>query len=115
MDWRERCGDKLVSVQDAIKAVRDGDSVQVNWLHATPVTLCDALVARKGALRNVTVGTVGPLFNWDQPGTDRAFTIQTPYLGATTRPLMEKGRVDFVPVMYYRQHELPPGLRCDER
>jgi len=113
MDWRERCGDKLVSATDAVKAVRDGDSVQVNWLHATPITLCDALLARKDTLRNVTVGTIGPLFNWDQPGADRAFTIQTPYLGATTRPMMEKGKVDFVPVMYYRHHELPPGLNCD--
>jgi len=113
MDWRQRCGDKLVSAQEAMKAVRDGESVQVNWLHATPVTLCDALLARKDTLRSVTVGTIGPLFNWDQPGTDRAFTIQTPYLGAATRPMMEKGKVDFVPVMYYRHRELPPGLRCD--
>jgi len=113
MDWRERCGNKLVSAQEAMKAVCDGDSVQVNWLHATPVTLCEALLARKDTLRNVTVGTIGPLFNWDQPGVEQALTIQTPYLGATTRPMMEKGKVDFVPVMYYRHHELPPGLRCD--
>lgn len=113
MEWRDRCGDKLVSAQEAMKAVRDGDSVQVNWLHATPVTLCDALLARKDSLRNVTVGTIGPLFNWDQPGSDQAFTMQTCYLGATTRPMMEKGKVDFVPVMYYRYHELPPGLACD--
>lgn len=113
MDWRERCGDKLVSAQEAMKAVRDGDAVQVNWLHATPITLCDALLARKDSLRNVTVGTIGPLFNWDQPGVDRAFTLQSCYLGTTTRPMMEKGMVDFVPVMYYRHHELPPGLSCD--
>ena len=113
MDWRERCGNKLVSAQEAMKAVCDGDSVQVNWLHATPITLCEALLARKDTLRNVTVGTIGPLFNWDQPGVEQALTIQTPYLGATTRPMMEKGKVDFVPVMYYRHHELPPGLRCD--
>ena len=113
MDWRERCGDKLVSAEKAMKAVRDRDSIQVNWLHATPGTLCDALLARKDTLQNVTVGTIGSLFNWDQPGTDRAFTIQTSYLGATTRPMMEKGKVDFVPVMYYRYHELPPGLGCD--
>ena len=113
MDWRERCGNKLVSAQEAMKAVRDGDSVQVNWLHATPVTLCEALLARKDTLRGVTVGTIGPLFNWDQPGVEQALTIKTPYLGATTRPMMEKGKVDFVPVMYYRHHELPPGLQCD--
>src|SRR5581483_11903484 len=40
MNWRERCGNKLVSAQEAMKAVRNGDTVQVNWLHATPVTLC---------------------------------------------------------------------------
>jgi acyl-CoA hydrolase len=113
MDWRERCGKKLVSAQEAMKAVRNGDTVQVNWLHATPITLCDALVARKEELREVKVGTVGPIYNWDQPGIEKAFTIQTPYLGATTRPLMAKGQVDFIPVMYYRHHELPPGIACD--
>ena len=38
MDWRERCGNKLVSAREAMKAVRDGDSVQVNWLHAVVTT-----------------------------------------------------------------------------
>ncbi|MGE0826522.1 MAG: acetyl-CoA hydrolase/transferase family protein [Candidatus Binatia bacterium] len=113
MDWRERCGKKLVSPREAMLAVRDGDAVQVNWLHATPLTLCDALLARKEELRNVSVGTIGPLFNWDQPGVEKAFTVQTPYLGAMTRPMMDKGKIDFIPVMYYRHHELPPGIQCD--
>src|SRR5215470_4582630 len=113
MDWRERCGKKLVSAQEAMRSVHNEDTVQVNWLHATPLTLCEALMARKNELRNVKVGTVGPLYNWDQPGADQAFTIQTPYLGALTRPLMEKGMVDFIPVMYYRHRELPPGIACD--
>lgn len=113
MDWRERCGNKLVSAQEALRSVRNGDTVQINWLHATPVTLCNALVERKDELRDVKVGTIGPLFNWDHPGLEKSMTIQTPYLGATTRPLMEKGLVDFIPVMYYRHHELPPGIECD--
>jgi acyl-CoA hydrolase len=96
-----------------MRSVRDGDTVQVNWLHATPVTLCDALMARKEELRDVKVGTIGPLYNWNQPGAEKAFTVQTPYLGATTRPLMEQGRVDFIPVMYYRHGELPPGIESD--
>lgn len=113
MDWRERFGKKLVTAREALRTVRNGDTVQVNWLHATPISLCDALMARSGELRNVNVGTVGPIYNWDQPGAKNAFTIQTPYLGVTTRPLMEKGGVDFIPVMYYRHRELPPGIHCD--
>jgi acyl-CoA hydrolase len=50
MDWRERCGKKLVSARDAMKVVQSGDSVQVNWLTATPVTLSQALVDRKEEL-----------------------------------------------------------------
>lgn len=113
MDWRERCGNKLVTAQEAMRVVRNSDTVQVNWLHATPVSLCDALIARAEELRDVKVGTVGPIYNWDQPGAEKAFLVQTPYLGATTRPMMEKGRVDFIPVMYYRHGELPPGIHCD--
>jgi len=113
MDWRNQCGQKLVSAQAAVNIVQNGDSVQFNWLHATPLTLCEALMARKEELRDVKVGTIGPLFDWDQPGADQAFTIQTPYLGVTTRPLMDKGNVDFIPVMYYRHGELPPGIICD--
>jgi len=113
MDWRQRCGDKLVSAREAVKAVRNGDTVQINWLHATPVTLSEALMARKEELRDVKVGVIGPFFNWDQPGADRAFILQTPYLGVATRPPMAEGRVEFIPVAYYRHHELPPGIECD--
>jgi 4-hydroxybutyrate CoA-transferase len=113
MDWRERCGNKLVSAQEALKAVRNGDTVQVNWLHATPVTLSEALLARKHELRGVKVGVIGPIFDWDQPGVEQAFILQTPYLGITTRPPMTAGRVEFIPVAYYRHRELPPGINCD--
>lgn len=113
MDWRQRCGGKLVSDREAVKAVRNGDTVQINWLHATPVTLSEALMARKEELRDVKVGVIGPFFNWDQPGADRAFILQTPYLGVATRPPMADGRVEFIPVAYYRHHELPPGIECD--
>lgn len=114
MDWRELCGDKLVSSQEAIKrGVRNGDSVQLNWLHATPLTLSQALMDRREEMRDVKVGTIGPMFNWDQPGADRAFTIEATYLGTTTRPLMNDGRMDFIPVMYFRRGELPPGIVCD--
>jgi acyl-CoA hydrolase len=113
MDWRERCGKKLVSAREAMKAVQDGDTVQVNWLHATPVTLSQALLDRKDELHDVKVGLIGPLFDWNQPGVDKAFTLQTPYLGVTTRPPMAEGKVDFIPVAYYRHHELPPGINCD--
>ena len=113
MNWRERCGNKLMSARDALKLVRNGDTVQVNWLHATPVTLSEALMARKHELRGVKVCAIGPIFDWDQPEMDRAFILQTPYLGVTTRPPMAKGKVDFIPVMYYRHKELPPGMECD--
>src|SRR5262245_18170371 len=113
MDWRERCGKKLVSTREAMKIVQNGDTVQVNWLHATPVTLSQALLDGKDELRDVKVGVIGPLFDWNQPGIDKAFTLQTPYLGVTTRPPMAEGKVDFIPVAYYRHRELPPGLNCD--
>lgn len=113
MDWRERCGKKLVSVKEAMKSVRNGDTVQINWLHATPMTLSTALLARKEELRDVNVCVIGPLFDWNQPDADKAFTLQTPYLGVTTRPPMAEGKVDFVPVGYYRHGELPPGMNCD--
>src|SRR5438093_11509579 len=113
MNWRERCGKKLVSAQEAMRSVRNGDTVQVNWLHATPLTLCNELMARKEELRDVKVGTVGPLYNWDQPGAEKAFTIQPPYLGAFTRPLIEKGMDDVNPALYYSHRELPPGNACD--
>src|SRR5262249_5723355 len=113
MDWRERCGNKLVAAQDALKAVRNGDTVQVNWLHATPVTLSEALLARKHELRDVKVCVIGPIFNWDQRGVPESFTLQPPSGGVTTRPPMAEGRVEFIPVAYYRHRELPPGLACD--
>ena len=65
MNWRDHCGDKLVSAQEAVGCVRNGDSVQFNWLHATPLSLCEALLGRKEELREVKIGTIGPLFDWE--------------------------------------------------
>jgi len=113
MDWREICGKKLVSATEAVKAVKPGDTVQVNWLHGTPFALCEALLERKDELREVKVCHIAPSFNWDRPGVEDAFKLQTAYLGVPLRPAMARGKVEFIPVAYYRHRELPPGIQCD--
>ena len=83
-------------------------------LHATPLTLSQALMDRREELRDVKVGTIGPMFNWDQPGADQAFTIEATYLGTTTRPLMNEGRMDFYSSHVFPTRRITPrdGLRC---
>ena len=55
MDWRERCGNKLVSRDVAIMEVRSGFTVSVAPYTTTPYTLCTALMerAKSGSIENV--------------------------------------------------------------
>lgn len=109
MDWRERCGDKLVSAKEAASLVKSGDRVVVGLFQATPYTLCEAVAARSGELRDVLVSHSVSVYPWG-PRTGGAFQVESAFLTAVDRPWMEAGRLRYVPVGYFRQGDLPPGM-----
>ena len=69
MDWRTHCADKLVTAEEAVKAVNSGDQVYVGMFNSTPETLAIALLARKDELRDVTIQHHVSPFLWATPET----------------------------------------------
>ena len=69
MNWRDRCGNKLISLDQAIGKVKGGDLVTVAPYTCTPHTLCGALIARleRGDLTGIRVEHPASFTSWTHP------------------------------------------------
>jgi 4-hydroxybutyrate CoA-transferase len=109
-NWRAQLGSKLVAAETAIAHVKSGDRITLSIAQATPFTLCAALAGRLMELENVVVNHSAALFSWDLPGLGDRFRLESFYLSPIGRELFAPGPAEFVPVSYYREGTLPPGL-----
>jgi len=107
MDWRTLCGKKLVPPEQALDLVQPTDRVFIAGLQGTPFTLCQALITRRAELRGLRLNTLVSLFDWNRPELEEAFHFESWYLSRRERPLMHAGRLDYVPVSYFRAGVLP--------
>jgi 4-hydroxybutyrate CoA-transferase len=109
-NWRAQLGSKLVSPETAVEHIKSGDRVTLSIAQVTPFTLCAALAGRLMEIENVVVNHSAALFNWDLPGIGERFRLESFYLSPIGRELFAAGPAEFVPVSYYREGTLPPGL-----
>src|SRR5580698_6221662 len=108
--WRTQLGSKLVAPDTAVGHIRSGDRITLAIAQSTPFALCAALAGRLMELENVVVSHSAGLFNWDLPGLGERFRLESFYLSPIGRELFTSGPGEFVPVSYYREGTLPPGL-----
>jgi len=109
-DWRTRYADRLVSPEEAVRVVQDGDCVWLGGWTAVPATLAKALGARAGELRNVAIETYLSPFQWDFPGCEQSFNIRTFYAGPLDRDATRANRFEYLPLCQWREGEAPPGV-----
>jgi len=109
-DWRAQLGAKLVSPDEAVAHIKPGDRITLSISQATPFVLCAALAGRLMELDNVVLNHSAALFNWDLPGLGERYRFESFYLSPIGRDLFTSGRAEFVPLSYYRDGVLPPGL-----
>ena len=109
-NWRAQLGAKLVSPELAVEHIKSGDRITLSIAQVTPFTLCAALAGRLMEIENVVVNHSAALFNWDLPGIGERFRLESFYLSPIGRELFAAGPAEFVPVSYYREGTLPPGL-----
>lgn len=107
-NWQQTYAGKLVTAQEAVKVVRDGDFV-VFPLGAggEPTALGFALAARMGELKDVTVfhAVANAPYPWLQGD---GFEVRCSYFGPFDRRFGQERKVDYVPWSYgteYRQAE----------
>ena len=110
MNWQSLCGDKLVTPEQAISLIQPTDKVYIAGIQATPFALCHALVEQKQALRGLHLNTLVSFYDWDIPGLEDDFHLESWYLSRRERQLMLKGHIDYVPVSYFRAESLPHGI-----
>ncbi|MDW8009080.1 MAG: acetyl-CoA hydrolase/transferase C-terminal domain-containing protein [Chloroflexota bacterium] len=109
MNWRSMVADKLTTPEEAVKAVRSGDSVAVQGFTPMPFALCQALYERRHELRDVTIIYTG-FFPWVREEADRnSFHVISNYATAVDRDPINAGLVDYIPVAAWTMDDLPPG------
>ena len=109
-DWRAQLGSRLVSPEEAVSHIKSGDRVVLSIAQATPLTLCNALAGRLMEIENVVLSHGAAAFSWDLPGLGEKFRLESMYVSPYDRPIYAAGRAEFVPISYYREGALPPGL-----
>jgi acyl-CoA hydrolase len=112
-NWRERVAGRLVSLDEAVRVVRDGDKVWCGGWTSVPVDLCKALAARHRELRDVTIHTFLSPFPWDRPELLESFRIVTSFVGPHDRAAVREGRIDYTPIAQFRAGQAPPGADLD--
>lgn len=112
MNWRERCGGKLIPLERAVQHVKSGDSVSVAPYTCTPYTLCRGLsdYARKGGLKNVRIDHPASLVSWTEPEHDGVFELHDNYATAPNRAACHEGRMEYLPVGIWESYGVPPGF-----
>ena len=96
-NWREPYAAKLTTAEQAVRAVRDGDRVVIGMHYQTPLSLCRALAARAGELRDVEVeNSISTFISWWQDDEPNNLNVRSFFLQASDRPAMRKGLLDYV-------------------
>lgn len=101
--WLQNYKSKLRTPEEAVKIIKSGDKIVMHGNCAFPMTLINALVARKDELENVQIIhalTVGDL-PYLQPGMEKAFKHISFFMGAAARKAVNEGRADFTPIYLY--------------
>ena len=97
--WQDDYKSKLVTADEAVTAIKSGDSVYVHSHAAAPESLIDAMVARAPELRNVTVRHILTLSKADYAKREYAesFRVQVFFIGGNVRAAINEGRGDYIP------------------
>jgi len=98
--WREDYKKRLTTAEEALTAVKSGDSVYIHGGAATPFPLIDALVASTDRLRDVNI--IHALTFGDapycRPEYSKSFHVHALFIGANVRDAVNEGRGDYTPV-----------------
>ncbi len=98
--WIKNYNSKLVSSDEALRAVKSGDNLIIQPGCATPLELIRALVARKEELFDVTIHhilVVGDL-PYIKPGMEKHFKHKAFFIGGNVRKAVNEGRAEFIPI-----------------
>jgi 4-hydroxybutyrate CoA-transferase len=97
--WQDRCRDKLVPVQEALRVVQPGQTVVIGMNGNIPTFLCHALGDRLASLSTLHILGAGALerFAFHEPEVAGRYNVQDMFLTVATRPAAHQRTIDFLP------------------
>lgn len=100
MAWADSYRGKVVSADEAVRAISSGDRVYIHPGCAVPEVLVDAMVRRAGELEGCEVLHILSLGKADyvRPEMEKHFHHTALFIGKNTREAVNSGHADFVPV-----------------
>lgn len=101
MSWTEQYSERVVSAEEAVKAVKSGDRIFLTGNCSVPKTILGALVDRAQELENVEIDqalTVGSA-DYVSPEMEGHLRVNTMFISHNTREAVQNGRADFTPVL----------------
>jgi len=112
MNWRDLCGEKLVSVDQAVGTIKSGDVVHAAPYSTTPHTLCYALQerAKREGLTNIRIDHPAAFISWADPELRSAFELHDNYSTPPNRAACHEGAVEYLPIGIWQSYEIPPGF-----
>ena len=119
MNIQEEYAKKLVSADEAVKLVKDGDWVDFSQTCSFPHALDEALAKRTGELKDVKVRSgisMGPVQIVEQDPEHRSFTYNLWHCSGIDRKYIDKGMAFFNPMLfrncgaYYRKGYAPVNV-----
>jgi len=101
MSWKSIYQSRVVSADEAVKAINSGDRLFLTGNVSVPKTVLAALVRRAPELNNVEICqalTVGPA-DYVAPEMEGHLRVNTMFISANVRKAVHEGRADFTPVL----------------
>jgi len=101
MDWNSLYQSRMVSAQDAVRAIKSGQRLFLTGNVSVPHKLLAALVAYAPSLKGVEICqalTVGPA-DYVSPEMEGHLRVNSIFISANIRQAVQEGRADFTPVL----------------
>lgn len=98
--WQSEYASKLMTADEAVSAIKSGDSVYIHSNAAEPEVLIDAMVRRSAQLQDVKILhllTMGKA-EYAQAQYSDSFKIHALFIGPNVREAVNAGRADYMPV-----------------
>jgi 4-hydroxybutyrate CoA-transferase len=100
LDWQKRCGDKLISAEEAVAGIRRGQRVFIGSGAAEPQALVSALAQRGDQLADnqlIHIRSLG-VAPYAESRFSEKFRYSTFFIGDNVRDAVGDGRADYTPI-----------------
>jgi 4-hydroxybutyrate CoA-transferase len=100
MSWIDIYQSRKATAEEAVKAIKSGDTVLIHPGCCTPEHLVDAMVARKNELEHVRIVHIlaAGKAAYAEPGMEPHFRHQAFFIGHNVRKAVNEGRADATPI-----------------